>query len=68
METKLPRIDKKAITVTTLNDHSEEDAYWQSKSYEERLNGMETNRRLVYGDGTASRLQRLLEVAELPRG
>ncbi len=65
METKLPRIDKKAITITTLKDHSEEDAYWQSKSYEERLNGIEINRRLVYGDGTASRLQKIVEVAEL---
>jgi len=68
MDSKLPRMDKKAFRITTLSDSSEEDAYWKSQSYEVRLNGIEINRRLVYGNGTTSRLQRFLEVVKLPRG
>ena len=44
--------------MTSLNDSSEEDAFWRSRSHEERLNGIETNRRLVYGHRASSRLQR----------
>ena len=68
MEPLIPRMNKKAFKVTALNDSSEDDRYWKSKSYEERLNAIEVNRRLVYGNGTTSRLQRFFEVVELPRG
>ena len=66
MSKKLPRIDKTALIVTGLNDTSEEKNYWHNKTGVERLNAVELNRKMVYGnDRVASRLQRFLEVIEL---
>ena len=63
---KMPRLDKSRLRVTTLDDIAEEKRYWLSRSAAERLNGIELNRRMVYGsDRTTPRLQRLLETAEL---
>jgi hypothetical protein len=63
---KLPRIDKKSITVTSLDDISEEKQFWLSKKPLERLEAIEINRRMVYGKTRAtSRLQRFLEIAKL---
>jgi hypothetical protein len=63
---KLPRINKKIITVTPLDNTEEEKEYWLSKKPLERLEAIEINRRMVYGkDRTTSRLQRLLEVTKL---
>ncbi|HBE73523.1 MAG TPA: hypothetical protein DDW31_05485 [candidate division Zixibacteria bacterium] len=68
MRKKLPRIDKTAISVARLRDDGDEKEYWLSRTAAERLNAIEQQRRMIYGeDRTASRLQRLLEVAELPR-
>ncbi len=63
---KLPRLDKKKIEVTRLNDIEEEKRYWIAKTPIERIEAIEINRRMVYGqDRVTSRLQRFLEVAEL---
>ncbi|MDD5090202.1 MAG: hypothetical protein PHQ23_04725 [Candidatus Wallbacteria bacterium] len=66
MSDQLPRINKNVFAVTDLADESEEMNYWLSQSIPARLNAVEYNRRMVYGlHRTSSRLQRLLETAEL---
>ena len=68
MENELPRINKKALIITDLHDDSEEKQYWLSQTIADRLNAIEYNRRMVYGSHrTSARLQRFLEIAELPR-
>jgi len=65
---ELPRLDKKVLSVTALNDTEEEKRYWLSRTPLERIEAIEMNRRMVYGkDRVTSRLQRLLETAELKR-
>jgi hypothetical protein len=62
------RLDKSAFTVTSLSDESEEREYWRHKSPEERLRAVEQMRQIIYGyDPSASRLQRVLTVAQLSR-
>ncbi len=66
MTSKLPRLDKTRLTMSAINDNSEEKRYWLSQSAAERLNAIEIQRKLVYGEVRAtSRLQRLLEISEL---
>ena len=66
MSIALPRINKKALIVTSLNDTAEEKNYWLKQTGIQRLNAVELNRKMVYGkDRVASRLQRFLEVIEL---
>ncbi len=64
---KPPNLDKTVVSLAALEDSKEDDVFWKSKCFEERLNGVEINRRLVYGIGATSRFQRLLEIAELTR-
>lgn len=60
---KLPRINKPELIVTSLNDTSEEKNYCPGIEW---LNEVELNRKMVYGkDRVASRLQKFLEVIEL---
>ena len=62
----LPRLDKKTLTITSFDDNKEEKNYWLSKTPLERIEAIEIQRRMVYGrDRVTSRLQRILEVAEL---
>ncbi|EFK12357.1 conserved hypothetical protein [delta proteobacterium NaphS2] len=64
----LPRLDKKAIYISSFNDTDEERQFWFSKGVPERLNAIELQRRMVYGiDRTTSRLQRFFETDELLR-
>jgi hypothetical protein len=63
---KLPSLNKKIVTVFSLDDIEEEKKYWFSKSPLERIEAIEINRRMIYGqDRVTSRLQRFLETAEL---
>ncbi|MBU1262376.1 hypothetical protein KKG61_02580 [bacterium] len=63
---KLPRLDKKVLSVGTLKDIDDEKAFWLSKNIQERLAAIELNREMVYGqDRVTSRLQRFLEISEL---
>jgi len=65
---RLPRLDKKAISIVSLNDTEEEKSYWLSKSILEKIEAIELNRRMVYGEGrVTSRLQRFLETSQLSR-
>ena len=63
---KFPSLNKKIVTVTSLDDIEEEKKYWFSKSPLERIEAIELNRRMIYGqDRVTSRLQRFFETAEL---
>jgi hypothetical protein len=63
---KLPSLNKKIVNVTSLDDTEEEMNYWISKSPLERIEAIEINRRMIYGqDRVTSRLQRIFETAEL---
>jgi hypothetical protein len=63
---KLPSLDKRIVKVTSLNDSEEEKKYWTSKTPVERLEAIEINRRMIYGeDRVTSRLQRVFETSEL---
>lgn len=67
MNEKMPHLDKTALSTGRIQDESEEKNYWLSKTPEERLEALEINRRMVYGEHeSTSRLQRLLEVAPFP--
>ncbi len=62
----VPCLEKKIVSITLLDDVEEERKYWFAKSPSERIEAIEINRRMVYGqDRVTSRLQRLLEIAEL---
>ena len=63
---KLPSLNKKIVNVTSLDEIKEEKKYWISKSPLERIEAIEINRRMIYGqDRVTSRLQRFFETAEL---
>ena len=59
-------VDRSAFSVIALGEQDEADRkYWLSKSPQERLEGVETIRRILYGyDPATVRLQRVLEVAK----
>lgn len=60
------RLDKSALTVTSLSDESEEKQYWRHKTPEERWQAIEQMRQIIYGyDPLTSRLQRVLTIAQL---
>ena len=58
------KIDKSSFSVSSLFDHKDGKDFWFSKSPIERLRHIETLRRINYGPGATSRLQRILECAE----
>jgi len=54
---QLPRLNKKVLSVSTLNDIKEKKRYWHAMEAQERLAAIELNRRMVYGkDRVSSRL------------
>lgn len=60
------RLDRSAFLVDSLSNDSGEKAYWRSKTPAERLYALESMRQILYGyDPATTRLQRVLEVAEL---
>jgi hypothetical protein len=68
MDGEVPRLDKTKLTVSSLDEFTEEKQYWLSRGKADCLNAIEINRRMVYGTHrTTSRLQRFLEIAELTR-
>ncbi len=59
----LPRLDKKAFSVSSLDNIEEEKQFWLSKRAIECIEAIEMNRRLVYGQNrVTSRLQRFLKL------
>ena len=65
-ESSLPKLDKTAFSVTSLEKNDEDEkAYWLSKTPCERLDAVETMRQIVYGyDPTTTRLQRVFEITQ----
>jgi hypothetical protein len=64
----LMQVDRSAFSVVSLFDESDEVEFWLSKTPEERWQGIELMRRVIYGyEPAAARLQRVLIVAELER-
>jgi hypothetical protein len=66
MDEKIPRLDKRILTVTPLAGCDDEKSYWLKRTHAERMNAVEINRRLVYGEDRAtSRLQRVIKIDDL---
>lgn len=61
-----PTMDKTALPIGPVGDESDDNAYWWSKTVDERLEALELMRQILYGyDPATERLQRVLEIAEL---
>ena len=60
----MPRLDKTAIMVETLDTMTDDSAYWATQTPAARLAALELMRRINYGDEALARLQRVLEVVE----
>jgi hypothetical protein len=65
-ETQFPKLDRTAFSVVSLDEaDNDEMDYWLSKTPYERLEALETLRKIFYGyDPTTTRLQRVLEITE----
>jgi hypothetical protein len=58
------RLDRSAFEIGSLDDDA--NAYWRDKSPRERMEALELMRQIIYGyDPATTRLQRILEIAEL---
>jgi len=58
------KIDRKAFSVISLTDVSDEKAYWFARTPYERLMQVEILRRINYGTRATARLQRVLKITE----
>jgi hypothetical protein len=68
MKKNMPALNKKAFSIGALDDFSEEKKYWLAKKPYERLQAIEINRRMIYGENiTTSPLQRFLEISSFPK-
>ena len=65
-EIQFPKIDRTALSVVSSFDEADKQdkEYWFSRTPHERLQYMELLRRINYGSVAATRLQRVLEIAE----
>lgn len=62
------RLNKSVVTISSLNDESDEKYYWLNVTPQERLIALETMRKINYGyDATTARLQRFFEIAEFKK-
>jgi hypothetical protein len=60
------RLDRSAFQVVALDEAADDQAYWRTKSPGQRMEALELMRQIIYGyDPATTRLQRILEVAEL---
>lgn len=65
MDEELFKIDRKAISFSTLAKNENDLSYWLSKTAVERLQAVELLRILIFGyDPNTERLQRVFETAE----
>ena len=68
-EIQEPRLDRKAFSVGSLSDDSDDIQYWLERTPAERLEALEQIRQILYGYNPSTlRLQRILEIAELKPG
>lgn len=60
------KLNKKAFSVASITEESDEKQFWLSRSPAERFEAAEYLRQIVYGyDPATTRLQRFFEVAEI---
>ena len=60
------KMDRSVFEVDVLENQGNERSYWWSKTPAERMQALELMRQIIYGyDPATTRLQRILEVAEL---
>jgi hypothetical protein len=63
------RLDRTKFSVGSLDEPSDEKAFWLSQTPAERLRALEYLRQVAYGyDPDTTRLQRVLEVAQREEG
>jgi hypothetical protein len=66
---KEAKLDRSAFSVGSISDPSDEIAYWQSRTPEERLMAVELYRQIVYGyDPATTRMQKVLEIEKRKSG
>ena len=59
------RVDRSVFEIRSL-DEADDREYWRTKSPRERMEALELMRQIIYGyDPATTRLQRVLEIAEL---
>jgi hypothetical protein len=61
------KVDRRAFSVGSLTEPSDEKAYWLARTPSERLQQVEILRRINYGYRATVRLQRVLEITERER-
>jgi hypothetical protein len=67
-QTHFPAVDRSVVKVGSIFDKSDEKAYWLNRTPLERLEALQLMREIAFGhDAATARLQRVVEVAELPR-
>ena len=60
------RLDRSVFQIGSLDDKSDEREFWRAKTPTERMEALELMRQVIYGyDPATTRLQRVLEIAEL---
>ena len=60
------RMDKSALSVGSISEELDDKESWHAKTPQERLQAVALMRQINYGyDPTTTRLQRVLEVAQL---
>lgn len=62
------KLDHAAFSIADLSFADDEQTYWLQQSPEARIKHMLRLRKMNYGDAASGRLQRVLEVVELPQG
>jgi hypothetical protein len=64
---KYDKLDKSNFSIGDLHDGGDEKQYWQSRSPLERLQAIETMRKILYGSDATKRLSRFFEIAEFKK-
>jgi len=60
------RLDRSVFQISSLDEKSDERDFWHRKSPRERMEALELMRQIIYAyDPATTRLQRVLEIAEL---
>ena len=66
----LAKVDRSAFSVVALKDaDAADEAYWKSRTPDERFEALELSRQITYGyDPTTRGLSRFFEVVKFPPG
>jgi hypothetical protein len=65
IEKEQQKIDKTRVVIGSLDDPTDEKAYWLEKLPAERMAAIETMRQIVYGyDPSTTRLQRVFTITQ----